>query len=70
MSPELVKDKLMTFTADIWALGCVVVEMMSGKPVWGYGLGRDELLNRIGYRLTVHKCLKLQIMFRMMVRIS
>ncbi|TXG49209.1 hypothetical protein EZV62_025084 [Acer yangbiense] len=49
MSPELVKDKLLTFTADIWALGCVVVEMMSGKPAWGYGLGREELLNRIGY---------------------
>ncbi|KAL5840057.1 hypothetical protein ACOSQ4_012665 [Xanthoceras sorbifolium] len=49
MAPELVKDKCLTFTADIWALGCVVVEMMSGEPAWGRGLDRDELLNLIGY---------------------
>ncbi|KAL5772959.1 hypothetical protein ACOSP7_012577 [Xanthoceras sorbifolium] len=49
MAPELVKDKCLTFTADIWALGCVVVEMMSGEPAWGRGLSKDELLNLIGY---------------------
>ncbi|KAK3221205.1 hypothetical protein Dsin_008230 [Dipteronia sinensis] len=32
MSPELVRDKLLTFTSDIWALRYVVVKMVSGKP--------------------------------------
>ncbi|KAK1566607.1 hypothetical protein Q3G72_001937 [Acer saccharum] len=49
MSPEIVREGLQTFSADIWALGCMVVEMMSGKPAWGYGLGRNKLLKHIGY---------------------
>ncbi|KAK2650581.1 hypothetical protein Ddye_018070 [Dipteronia dyeriana] len=49
MSPEIIMEGLQTFSADIWALGCVVVEMMSGEPAWGYGLGRKKLLKRIGY---------------------
>ncbi|KAJ6923615.1 hypothetical protein NC652_017063 [Populus alba x Populus x berolinensis] len=34
MSPELVKEKRYDYGVDIWALGCAVVEMLSGKPVW------------------------------------
>jgi len=34
MSPELVKEKRYDYGVDIWALGCTVVEMLSGKPVW------------------------------------
>lgn len=52
MSPELVKDRLLTYPADIWALGCVVIEMMSPKiSAWGsfgHGLAsRDDMLELI-----------------------
>ncbi|WJZ90806.1 hypothetical protein VitviT2T_009927 [Vitis vinifera] len=34
MSPELVADNMQCWLSDIWALGCVIIEMMSGKLVW------------------------------------
>ncbi|XVF16776.1 hypothetical protein REPUB_Repub10bG0061400 [Reevesia pubescens] len=34
MSPESVKDGKITASLDIWSLGCIVVEMMTGKPPW------------------------------------
>ncbi|KAF7809836.1 mitogen-activated protein kinase kinase kinase 17 [Senna tora] len=34
MSPESVKDNVYESPADIWALGCAVVEMVTGKPAW------------------------------------
>ena len=34
MSPELVASKMQRWLSDIWALGCVVIEMISGKLVW------------------------------------
>ncbi|OIW09709.1 hypothetical protein TanjilG_21235 [Lupinus angustifolius] len=34
MSPETVNDNEYESPADIWALGCAVVEMVTGKPAW------------------------------------
>ncbi|CAN4079672.1 unnamed protein product [Withania somnifera] len=34
MSPEMVTGGEQDTPADIWALGCVVAEMATGKPVW------------------------------------
>ncbi|XP_042497644.1 mitogen-activated protein kinase kinase kinase 20-like [Macadamia integrifolia] len=49
MSPESVAGKEQDAPSDIWALGCVVVEMISGKPAWNCepDMDVDELLARI-----------------------
>ncbi|KAK7368574.1 hypothetical protein VNO80_10601 [Phaseolus coccineus] len=50
MSPELVNDNEYEPPADIWALGCAVVEMVTGKPAWDVRDGSSiwSLLIRIG----------------------
>lgn len=50
LSPESVNDNEYESPADIWALGCVVIEMLTGKPAWDF---KDEsnifsLMMRIG----------------------
>lgn len=34
MAPEVVKQTSYTRKADIWSLGCLVVEMISGQHPW------------------------------------
>jgi serine/threonine protein kinase len=34
MAPEIVLRQGHSLSADIWSLGCVVIEMMTGKPPW------------------------------------
>ncbi|XP_043687425.1 mitogen-activated protein kinase kinase kinase 20-like [Telopea speciosissima] len=50
MSPESVARKEQEAPSDIWALGCVVAEMISGKPAWNCesDMDVDELLSLIG----------------------
>ncbi|XP_012574483.1 mitogen-activated protein kinase kinase kinase 20-like [Cicer arietinum] len=37
MSPESVNDNVYESPTDIWALGCTVVEMVTGKSAWNVG---------------------------------
>ncbi|CAA7017485.1 unnamed protein product [Microthlaspi erraticum] len=38
MPPELVVDMVLDYCADVWAFGCTLLEMLTGKAVWGeYG---------------------------------
>ncbi|XP_047163722.1 mitogen-activated protein kinase kinase kinase 20-like [Vigna umbellata] len=50
MSPEQVIDGECESPADIWALGCAVVEMVTGKPAWKVEKGSSmwSLMLRIG----------------------
>ena len=50
MSPESVNDNEYESPSDIWALGCAVAEMVTGKPVWNHKPESNiwALLLRIG----------------------
>ncbi|WJX55398.1 hypothetical protein P8452_41174 [Trifolium repens] len=49
ISPEAVNDNVYESPADIWALGCAIVEMVTGKPAWNFsGSNIWSLLIRIG----------------------
>ncbi|KAL5990085.1 hypothetical protein ACLOJK_010982 [Asimina triloba] len=51
MSPESVARGEYEAPADIWSLGCAVVEMITGKPAWKFTAGAEAnaVLFRIGF---------------------
>ncbi|KAJ0643251.1 putative mitogen-activated protein kinase kinase kinase STE-STE11 family [Helianthus annuus] len=50
LSPEAVVNGVQEKPADVWAVGCIVYEMLTGKPLWySYqDLGVSEMISRIG----------------------
>ncbi|PHT90328.1 hypothetical protein T459_05441 [Capsicum annuum] len=50
LSPEAVADNVQESPADIWALGCIVLEMLSGKPPWSKkdDMNAEDVLRKIG----------------------
>lgn len=50
LSPEAVADGVQEHRSDIWAVGCIVLEMLTGKPPWEGKQDSDseEILNKIG----------------------
>ncbi|XP_021600674.2 mitogen-activated protein kinase kinase kinase 20 [Manihot esculenta] len=52
MAPETLADHIQESPSDIWALGCIVYEMFTGKPLWGLNLAEstEELRERIADR--------------------
>ncbi|MCL7049865.1 hypothetical protein MKW94_021132 [Papaver nudicaule] len=52
MSPESVSSNEIESPSDIWALGCIISEMITGKPAWGFNGNSDisALLYRIGFK--------------------
>lgn len=52
MAPEVVQNMGYGRKADVWALGCVVVEMATGKPPWG---GEDNPLAAVFKIMTSNK---------------
>ncbi|XP_016466720.2 mitogen-activated protein kinase kinase kinase 20-like [Nicotiana tabacum] len=50
LSPEAVSDNVQECPADIWALGCIVLEMLTGKPPWDReeDMDAEDVLKKIG----------------------
>ncbi|XP_009343294.2 mitogen-activated protein kinase kinase kinase 20-like [Pyrus x bretschneideri] len=50
MAPESVNDNEYESSSDIWAFGCLVAEMASGKPAWDHNpaMNMFKILMRIG----------------------
>uniref|UniRef100_A0A2C9U2A8 Protein kinase domain-containing protein n=1 Tax=Manihot esculenta TaxID=3983 RepID=A0A2C9U2A8_MANES len=49
MAPETLVDNIQESASEIWALGCIVFEMFTGKPPWGLNPNEtiEELCKRI-----------------------
>ncbi|CAE6075284.1 unnamed protein product [Arabidopsis arenosa] len=51
MAPELISHGIVDFNVDTWSFGCSVLEMLTGKQVWGeYGhLTKEDWIDLIGH---------------------
>ncbi|KAL7283461.1 Pkinase-domain-containing protein [Trametes coccinea BRFM310] len=47
MAPEVVQQKAYTFKADIWSVGCLVVEMLTGEHPWPH-LSQMQAIFKVG----------------------
>ncbi|KAL2521495.1 mitogen-activated protein kinase kinase kinase 18-like [Forsythia ovata] len=45
-SPESVEFGALETSTDMWSLGCIVIEMITGKKIWK-NISRQELINEI-----------------------
>ncbi|XAR49330.1 Mitogen-activated protein kinase kinase kinase [Bertholletia excelsa] len=54
-APKVLRNEWLDFAVDIWSLGCTVIEMASGKPLWG-----DKVSNPVTVRGMdfLEKCLE------------
>jgi len=48
MAPEVLRNESVDFSADIWSLGCTVIEMATGTPPWAH-----EISNHISAMLRI-----------------
>ncbi|KAJ4975337.1 hypothetical protein NE237_000443 [Protea cynaroides] len=49
MAPEVARGEELSFPADIWALGCTVIEMAIGRPPWPDVTDPVSALHRIAF---------------------
>ena len=48
MAPEVVKQQTHGAPADVWSVGCVVIEMLTGAPPWSDCGGQVQAIFKIG----------------------
>ncbi|KAK6911190.1 Protein kinase domain [Dillenia turbinata] len=46
LSPEVVNDNVQGPPSDIWAVGCIVLQMLTGRPPWK---DKSEFLDQMGH---------------------
>lgn len=49
MAPEVARGEKQGISSDIWALGCTLIEMVTGAPPWPISGDPVSVLYRIGY---------------------
>ncbi|KAF1890810.1 hypothetical protein Lal_00043108 [Lupinus albus] len=49
MAPEVARGEEQGFPADVWALGCTVLEMITGKPPWQGVSDPAVVVYRVGF---------------------
>ncbi|KAK8948007.1 Mitogen-activated protein kinase kinase kinase NPK1 [Platanthera guangdongensis] len=49
MAPEAVRGEEQGMPVDVWALGCAVIEMATGRPPWPDVANEAEGIRRIGF---------------------
>ncbi|CAL9049309.1 unnamed protein product [Musa banksii] len=55
MAPEVARGEEQGAPADVWALGCTVIEMATGRPPWPDVVDPVAALHRIGFTCDVPK---------------
>lgn len=41
LAPEVLSGKGYSFPIDIWSIGCLTIEMLTGRPPWSDKYGKD-----------------------------
>ncbi|KAL5990092.1 hypothetical protein ACLOJK_010989 [Asimina triloba] len=49
MAPEVARGEEQSYAADVWAFGCTVIEMATGRPPWPEVTDPVTALHRIGH---------------------
>lgn len=52
MAPEVVKQTGHTKKADIWSVGCIIVEMLTGEHPWAQ-LTQMQAIFKVRYRIPI-----------------
>ena len=47
MAPEVASQKGHSYPADIWSLGCMIIEMITGQPPWSEFSSRSNEVIRL-----------------------
>ncbi|CAL9115325.1 unnamed protein product [Musa acuminata var. zebrina] len=53
MAPEVARGEEQSASADVWALGCTVIEMATGQPPWPHASDPVSALHRIAFSAAV-----------------
>ncbi|KAK7328347.1 hypothetical protein VNO77_22451 [Canavalia gladiata] len=43
MAPEVLRNERLDFAADIWSLGCTIIEMATGRPPWAHEISNPMI---------------------------
>jgi serine/threonine protein kinase len=53
MAPEVIKQTGHGKAADVWSLGCTLIEMLTGKPPWSHFTSQISALFHIASTRTL-----------------